>query len=744
MRIRTLPAVINAVFFVAAGAAALPCTHSFDAPRTIVTTAAPFGVADFDGDGRADLATLDSIVLSFSSRVPLPSAFDESLNALPRITDVNRDGRPDLVTVRPDDIRVLVNSGDATFTEKRTPRIGQTLGAVAFADFNGDGLLDVFAPGSTIYLASGDGTFTPENALPSANYLYWVAADMDGDHLPDLVASNGGHLLVFRRDGHGFTPVTGRSVTVKSVPLLAADFDRDGRDDLVLWVDNTNNSLGEDVTIMYGTDGTAPPRTATISGTDGTSLPDFPGTRNPFNAADVNGDDAPDLVVNSVSALRVLLNDGRGNLETRWELPAFSVSAVADADGDGIADLIVTSRGEPAVLHGNGDGTFRVPSVVLKPATFVLSPIAGRAVVAGDLDGDGDDDVVLRDAVGWNNGDNTFRLMPVSDGRLGVLFATADIDGDGAAEVISSTQLTSGLPAAMMVLRMRPDGSISEVALIETARDIVEVAVGDFSGQRRLEIAALTHGAPKLLQVFEIRYNAPPRHTAAVSDLTLNIAAGDLNGDGADDIVLAGGSVTCSSHHGPCPDSSSKGFVSTFLSTGTSFEAERVTPVLVTPARDVALAHPVVGDFDGDGKADVAAGTVPPGHTYPPLPGRLFAFHSDGRGTFDRGQELLLGDGTPGLIENEHVVTAADFNGDGRIDVSVNGAAQVFYGTPAGLAAGAGYFGPFALLPQRSTYFPVTVKPRREALPSILVVTLSRPEAFIYRPLCGRLRSVRR
>src|SRR5262245_528710 len=114
------------------------------------------------------------------------------------VADFNGDGRVDVAAANGDKntVSVLLGNGDGTLQAAVTYATGADPYGVRSADFNGDGKLDLVtanAGGSvSVLLNNGDGTFQPTHDFGGLNdEPYRIAAgDVDGDHIPDVAVSD--------------------------------------------------------------------------------------------------------------------------------------------------------------------------------------------------------------------------------------------------------------------------------------------------------------------------------------------------------------------------------------------------------------------------------------------------------------------------------------------------------------------------------------------------------------------------
>ena len=344
----------------------------------------------------------------------------------------------------------------------RAPRVievgaGREPGAMAAADFDGDGKLDL-AVGSTgsndivLFLGDGRGEFRTGGTFPAGpDPAEMAAADFDRDGKTDLAIANHGVPLVtvLLGDGRGgFRAGPGSPLTVRSKPhphtIAASDVNGDGILDLVI------DSWGENrLTVLAG------------DGKGGFAVPGSPveAGRKPYRnlrVADLDGDGRKDIVVPNLAerGVTILSGDGRGAFRgaDRPPIPAgpapFSV-AVADVDGDGKLDILVENysgqTSDPSgdaltFLLGDGRGGFR-------EGPRIASGRAPGNVEAGDVDGDRVADAVLvnagsRDltvAFGGPGGLSPSRTVTVPGAGRSWRVLLADFDGNGRADAVTAS-----------------------------------------------------------------------------------------------------------------------------------------------------------------------------------------------------------------------------------------------------------------------------------------------------------------
>jgi hypothetical protein len=205
-------------------------------------------------------------------------------------------------------------------------------------------------------------------------------------------------------------------------------------------------------------------------------------------AADYNGDGHPDLAVNTGQGIAVLLGTGKAASPfvpgTAIPLSGAGCLVTADLNGDGIPDLLVPAAGAIVAYLGNGDGTFTQKSST--PA-----PTGGYLAVA-DFNHDGKLDFATSgNLLALGNGDGTFqtpkpfvpKLRPETAGFANI--AAGDLNGDGWPDLI----LTDPEHNYLYVLIDNQIGGFTEHVITTGARALepTQVVFADVNGDGNLD-----------------------------------------------------------------------------------------------------------------------------------------------------------------------------------------------------------------------------------------------------------------
>jgi len=579
--------------------------------------------------------------------------------------DVNGDGIPDTVTLGTNGVTVEVLDGNAaTVTTNQYsltfPTTSDNSNLVA-ADFNGDGKVDLAVsnlgtvgsdPGSiAILLGNGDGTFQAPRYMPGGvNPLALAAADFNGDGKIDLVAGSQSSanvsLLTGNGDGTFGSPVsypTGGDSHSVPVSLLAVDLNGDGRADLAVANQGfvTANNSGYSVLLNSGTGFRTP------SATPLAMRPSF------LAYSDLNNDGKPDLVATSTenNALLVLMGNGDGTFQApgayaTGNAPA-SVAIAPLPSGISVMTVADAETGVTWFTTVSPQGAIGAPQLNIVGG-------APTGIALADLNGDGQPDAVV---VGGSKdvsvllGKNGVLQPPVGyslaqASPMPLAVAAADFNGDGKPDIVTAS--TTG---AVSVLLGNGDGTLKSPAGTQVTVSAQSLAAADFNRDSKMDLAVASYGSfngSGAVTVLPgngngtfgaaLTLSGPAPHAEAV-------AAGDLNGDGIPDLAalwMTGVGSTAT--------------LAVYLGKGDgTFQAARTFPLQIGGGTQGGIA---IGDWNGDGKPDLAAVS----NSTPP---KIDVLIGDGAGGFREASTLPATDDLPVNI------TTADLDGDGRPDLIV-------------------------------------------------------------------------
>lgn len=319
--------------------------------------------------------------------------------------------------------------------------------------------------------------------------------------------------------------------------IQAVDFNRDGHLDALVAMSGTDSSPGL-LTILFG-DG------------HGTLVDnaDFANTHQWWGIAsgDFNSDQRLDVVGaaggNAVTAVNVYSGDGGGGFTPMANLNAghFPIAAVAgDWNGDGQDDIVVANNvTDGATLFlGNGDGTF-APAAPIPAAAGLLA----TDICKGDFNHDGKLDIAIAHYSGVmalaGDGQGNFSLYASTGGvNLTKAVAAGDINGDGIDDLVAGEQYTNRI---IVCLSNGADGFASNVPYT-TGGSVTGVTTSDLNRDGRVDVAVSTNdttGAEVFLNSGDTSGTLIARAEWAAGPQPTAIVAADMNEDGFDDLLIA-------------------------------------------------------------------------------------------------------------------------------------------------------------------------------------------------------------
>ncbi len=536
------------------------------------------------------------------------------------VSDVNRDGWPDIYVSNDFFERdyLYINNHDGTFDERldrEMPYLSYFSMGLDIADINNDGWPDIYTT----------------DMLPADEYRLRTTSSFEGWDAYQAKVKNGFHYQLMRNmlqlnNGNGTFSDIGQMAGVArtdwSWSALLADFDLDGNKDIYV-----TNGIAKDVTSQDYVAFLANQQTM-LTATKGKKV-DFKSLTDAMTSTKLqhyafhnNGD----LTFSDVTA--------------SWGLdkPSFGNGAVyADLDGDGALDLIVNNTNDAAFVYRNNARSLDKDNHYLQVK----------------LDGEGHNRFAVGSKVTLRNGKATFfqELSPTRGFQSSVDHILTF--GLGKIDTVQSVTVDW------------PDGRVSELKNVAANQRItvkqsgatkaVRTGAGDLAEPPKQLVTDITQRTTLPFVHHENEYvdfDREPLMPKMLSTEGPLMAVADVNGDGLDDIFIGGAKDQPSAILLQQQDGS-------FVKSNEKLLAED------SVSEDIGA---VFFDANGDGHVDlyVVTGGTEFSEASSALEDRLYL--NDGKGNFRKAVGAL-----PPLALSGSRVAAADFDGDGAIDLFIGG-----------------------------------------------------------------------
>ncbi|MGH8095240.1 MAG: FG-GAP repeat domain-containing protein [Chthoniobacterales bacterium] len=321
-------------------------------------------VADFDGDGNADVA----VPLSGSNQLLVyhgdghgrfgpPATYASGIFPTAIVTgDFNGDGKPDIVLGDvgiPDiGVEILLNDGKGGFNAPVFIPVDGYIQEMVVGDFSRDGNLDIALSlplipggaynlyGTAVLLGDGHGGFGAPVIVSTGGGGVMAVGDFNGDGIPDLAVTGSGYLQILLGNGvGGFTLVNTYYFGGGIEGVATADFNHDGHVDIAL---AEGSGFTNEVDIFLG-DG--------FGGFTVSTIVPINDVADGLVAVDLDGDGNADLATADYfsNAISVVKGDGRGGFGAAKDFPLTVPMApspvnitAGDFNGDGLPDFVTS------------------------------------------------------------------------------------------------------------------------------------------------------------------------------------------------------------------------------------------------------------------------------------------------------------------------------------------------------------------------------------------------------------------
>ncbi len=501
-------------------------------PLPTILSVRQLEMGDFNGDGIEDLVVYGDfssqhffqlLIYSgtgFYATGAVPAGthnFSPSLYFLMKVADFNGDGKDDIAAVTSIfdgtcDVLIYRSVGDGTFSPPFTFTAQRDLTMSIFpVELDNDGRMDLVFESSRIVsgrgqfenlimFGRGDGTLDPGPTFP--DYINAIApGDLNRDGIQDLVAAGNDDLRIYLGLGGGsFALQPVNYLGNNNVKLLLTDLQGDGKDDLVM-LSNASEAVFTLLGNGDGSFGPSPIEALQYAPIGAAAVGDF------------NEDGNLDLAAGrtDTNQASLLLGNGDGSFGPEARIPGGvgpMALATADFDADGhvdLAELVLnwpylqpnpTPPGTLFVSQGHGDGTFG------PPASYATGRYPLRMVVS-DFNSDGVPDIAVAD-VGPPSDVRVFLGHPDAGLTLAGTkaiptlpsdMAAGDFNLDGHPDLVVTIR-SDFAPEIAVILLGNGDGTFQDPVTFATftRSNKVAVDVADLNGDGKLDLIAANSG----------------------------------------------------------------------------------------------------------------------------------------------------------------------------------------------------------------------------------------------------------
>jgi hypothetical protein len=518
------------------------------------------------------------------------------------IADVDGDGNNDLLITGSGKANLYLGDGQGDFSLTNAGLAGVFYSSTSIADVDGDGNNDLLITGlttggdtATLYLGDGQGGFSEAEAgLTGVDRSSSSIADVDGDGNNDLLITGDDMATLYLGDGQGgFSEAEAGLTGVDEGSTSIADLYGDGDLDLFITGDDAL-FFGPSARIYVNRQNQSPPnRAPTFAQAFSYDRPLAPGVTlsRTVEAGDLDGDllsiqapSNPNASVNDagngiaevtftpgrnqggdVANVTVEASDPDGaigsftaSVEVSPVMAAFSTdltgvqfssSSIADVDGDGNQDLLIAGNAGTAVSPdptatlylGDGQGGFT-------EAGADLAGVFGPSTSIADVDGDGNDDLLITgaDTATLYLGDGQGSFSEAEAGLTGVnggSTSIADVDGDGNLDLlITGEDVNDDLTATLYL--GDGQGGFSKAGADLLGTEYGSTSIADVDGDGNLDLlitgedADFNPTATLYLGDGQGGFSEAGADLLGTIDSSTSIA--DVDGDGNLDLLITG------------------------------------------------------------------------------------------------------------------------------------------------------------------------------------------------------------